>query len=418
MPDSTAPTDAQDTAAEPSGYRALLSTPAVRRWLLVSLLAKLPVAMAPLALVFLVRESPGGYTLGAFLGGAYVVGEVVGAPVLGARLRGGRQRVQLAIGLAVGAAAFAGLAFCASAPAALPTVLAFVAGAAPAANSGSLRAALVEIVPKEDVTRALSVETTLTQGIWAVAPALVAFLALGGAAGAPLGLAAACAVLAAVGVRLLPIGRVPRDEAQVSEGPKPSLVRALAVGWPIYLTSAAAMALLATAELVLPALLQYRGLPVGWSGPLLTVFSASSVAGGLLYGARAWPGDSRRQSLVLLVVMAVFVGMIVVLPGLGGIAVGLVLAGAFKSGVMVTRNLSLRSWVPPDMLATGYSVMYAVQGVGYSMTASIAALVLANTSPPAAIVSGTVLTLLLTFVSALVERRKKEGKKKEKRTTL
>ncbi|MEU6466781.1 MFS transporter [Streptomyces sp. NPDC046976] len=407
MTDSTAAADAREAPAPPVGYRALLATAEVRRWLVVSLLAKLPVAMAPLALVFLVRDSPGGYTLGALLGGAYVVGEVVGAPVLGARLRGIRQRAQLATGLAVGAAAFASLAFCASEPAAVSAVLAFLAGAAPAASSGSLRAALVEIVPKENVTRALSVETTLTQGIWAVAPALVAFLALGTAPGAPLGLAAACAAFAVVGLRLLPIGRAPQDEAApMVGGQRPSLVRALAAGWPVYLTSAAAMALLATAELVMPALLQYRDLPVGWSGPLLTVFSASSVAGGLVYGMRDWPGDPRRQSLVLLVVMAVFVALIVVLPGLGGIAVGLLLAGAFKSGVMVTRNLSLRAWVPSDMLAAAYSVMYAVQGVGYSLTASIAALVLAHTSPPTAVVSGAVLTLLLTGVSALAENRR------------
>ncbi|MFI9360318.1 hypothetical protein ACIG5E_04560 [Kitasatospora sp. NPDC053057] len=70
------------------GYRELLGRPGIRPWLLVTLAAKLPVAMAPLALVFLVRETSGGYTLGAVLGGAYVVGEVVGAPLLGARLHG------------------------------------------------------------------------------------------------------------------------------------------------------------------------------------------------------------------------------------------------------------------------------------------------------------------------------------------
>ncbi|GAA2813969.1 hypothetical protein GCM10010441_43380 [Kitasatospora paracochleata] len=396
----------EDRAGPPAmGYRELLARRGVRPWLLVTLAAKLPVAMAPLALVFLVRDTSGGYTLGAVLGGAYVVGEVVGAPLLGARLHGTRLRRELSLGLLGGALAFAGLALCHSAPPALAVALAFLAGAAPAAHAGGLRALLVAAVPEHGVPRALSVETTLTQGIWAVAPAAVAFLALSAAPGAPLGLAACCAALAAFGVRLLPDVGADQEQAGQGSGQQVSRRRALAAGWPVYLTSAAAMALLATAELVLPALLESRGLQVSWSGPLLTAFSVASVVGGLLYGARRWPGGPRAQSLVLLVAMAVFVAVIAVLPGLVGIAVGLILAGAFKSGVMVTRNLSLRERVPAGMLAAGYSVMYAVQGVGYSLTASLAALILANAEPGAAVLCGAALTLLLTLVSASAERR-------------
>lgn len=62
-----------------SGYRDLM-TRAFLLWAVVSLASKAPVAMAPLALVFLSRESPGGYTLGATLASVYVLGEVVGAP--------------------------------------------------------------------------------------------------------------------------------------------------------------------------------------------------------------------------------------------------------------------------------------------------------------------------------------------------
>jgi MFS family permease len=390
----------------PLGYRALLARPGVRPWLLVTLAAKLPVAMAPLALVFLVRQTPGGYTLGAVLGGAYVVGEVVGAPLLGARLTGRRLRRELALGLLTGAVAFTALGFCHTAPRPLALALAFLAGAAPAAHAGGLRALLVDAVLEETVPRALSVETTLTQGIWAAAPAIVAFLALGTAPGAPLFLAGCCAALAAAGVRTLPqtASRAPAAPADTGRH-KPSRSRALIAGWPVYLTSAAAMALLATAELVLPALLESRALPVEWAGPLLTAFSLASVLGGLLYGARSWPGGARAQSLVLLVLMAAFVALTTVLPGLAGIAAALLLAGIFKSGVMVTRNLSLREHVPADMLAAGYSLMYAVQGVGYSLTASVAAVVLAHADAAVAVLSGAALTLLLTVVSALAERR-------------
>src|SRR5262249_23145392 len=150
---------------------------------------------------------------------------------------------------------------------------------------------------------------------------------------------------------------------------RPVPVRTLAGGWPIYLTSAAALSLIATAELVLPALLEQRHLHVGWAGPLLTAFAAVSAIGSFCYGLRTWPGSVRAQSLVFLLVTAASVCLVALLPGLPGIAVGLLAAGLFQSCVLVTRNLSLRDRLPESAHAAGYSVMYAVQGVGYSLTA-------------------------------------------------
>ncbi|MCZ9340483.1 MFS transporter, partial [Streptomyces sp. TRM76130] len=66
-------------------YRDVLTRP-VLTWSCTAVGARLPVAMAPLALVFLVRDRPGGYSLGAVLASAYVMGEIVGAPLLGLRL--------------------------------------------------------------------------------------------------------------------------------------------------------------------------------------------------------------------------------------------------------------------------------------------------------------------------------------------
>ncbi|MDF3147230.1 MFS transporter, partial [Streptomyces sp. T21Q-yed] len=76
-------------------------------WACTAVAARMPVAMAPLALVFLVRERPGGYTLGATLAAAYVLGEIIAAPVLGMRLDPARGRRHLALGLAGGAVGFA-----------------------------------------------------------------------------------------------------------------------------------------------------------------------------------------------------------------------------------------------------------------------------------------------------------------------
>lgn len=385
-----------------TGYRDLI-TRDLTVWALVALTSKAPVAMAPLALVFMSREGPGGYTLGATLASAYVLGEVVGAPLLGTRLARHRMRPQLATGLLAGAAAFAAIPLTRGAPAALPVALAFLAGAAPAACPGGVRALLTRFVDEDAVARALSAEATLTQIVWAAAPALVVVLALQAAAGAPLLLAAALAAVSAALLALLPEPPAPAVP-DAEHGPRPAMTRTLLAGWPVYLTSAAAMAMLATAELVLPALLEYRSLPVGWSGALLAGFALASAAGAFCYGLRTWPGSVSAQSLVLLAVTAGCVALITVLPGLPGIAVALAAAGVFQSGVMVSRSLSLRERLPEHAHAAGYSMMYAVQGAGYSLTASLSAVALELANPTTAILGGVVIALGITGISALAER--------------
>ncbi|CAL9639635.1 hypothetical protein SUDANB120_06303 (plasmid) [Streptomyces sp. enrichment culture] len=388
-------------AAERSGYRALI-TRDLLLWSLAALAGKAPVAMAPLALVFLSRGTAGGYALGATLASAYVLGEVVCAPLLGARLARRPMRRELSAGLLVGAAAFAALPLAGDAPAPVLLALAFVAGGAPAACPGGVRSLLTRLVPEESVPRALSAEAVLTQITWAAAPAVVVLLALQVFPGAPLVLAA---VLAAAACPLLLLLPEPAAAAPGKGHTGRPMTRTLLAGWPVYLTSAAAMAMLATAELVLPALLEDRGIALGWSGILLAGFALASALGAFCYGLRTWPGGVRVQSLVLLAATAGCVALVTVLPGLPGIAVALAAAGVLQSGVMVSRSLSLRDRLPEHAHAAGYSMMYAVQGAGYSLTASLSALVLRVADASTAILGGVVVAVVITAVSALAERR-------------
>jgi hypothetical protein len=360
----------------------------------------MPVAMAPLAFVFLVRVRPGGYALGASLAAAYVVGEVIGAPVLGMWLRPARARVYLMGGLAVGAAAFAGLGAFPAAPPVLQAALALLAGAAPAAAPGCLRTMLTEHVDKELVAKALSAESMQTLVIWAVAPAAASTLAIGVAPGAPMLLAAALMAAAVVGLRWLPRGW----QADTSDRGVVSMVRTLARAWPVYVSGAAAMSLLALAELVLPALLEQRGIAVGWAGPLLAGYSSASAFGAFLYGLRTWPGGLHAQSVVLLLGVSTCVAAAGVLPALEWIAVALLTAGLLESGLQVARSLRLREALPQSALAAGYSVMYAAVGVGYVGSASLSGAVLSVASPVTAILCGVALTLVLAVASAVGER--------------
>ncbi|MFD7934412.1 MFS transporter [Streptomyces sp. NPDC059755] len=377
-----------------------VATRQVLIWCCTAVGARMPVAMAPLALVFLVRERPGGYTLGAILAAAYVVGEIVGAPVLGMRLRPGRARVQLAFGLAAGAVGFAGLgAF----PATHPAVLggfAVVAGAAPAAATGGLRTLLTALVPERAAAQALSVESMLTAGVWAVSPAAVAGLALGAAPRVPLLLAAALMAWSVAGLWLLPAawGEDGTGDARGEDRAGASPLRVLTGAWPVYVTGAASLTLLGLAELVLPALLEQRGVGVGWSGPLLTGMAVGGGLGAFAYGLRAWPGRLRTRSVVLMAGTSVCVTLAALTPDPVGIAAALAVGGVLQSAAMLTRNLSLREALPPHALAAGYSVMYAAAGAGYAATGSLAGALLKAVPPSTAILAGVGVTLLLTAV--------------------
>ncbi|MFI1654070.1 MFS transporter [Streptomyces sp. NPDC020472] len=381
-------------------YRELATRP-VLAWSAVMVTGRLPVAMAPLALVFLVRERPGGYTLGAVLAAAYVLGEILAAPVLGMRLDAERARPQLAAGLAVGAAGFTGLGL---APGAHPVVLAalaLLAGTGPAAVPGALRALLTSLVPERAVTQAMSTESMLTFALWAAAPALTTGLALGVHPAVPLLLQGLLMGLSVAGLWLLPAGW----SAEAHEKGA-STRRALLRAWPVYVLGAAGLTLLALAELILPALLEQRGIGIGWAGPLLAGFSIGSAVGAFVYGLRgSWPGPLAVQSLVLVLAVAAGVALAAVLPWTAAIAIALVAAGLLQAPASLTRNLALRQVLPPSALAAGYSVMYAAVGAGYAVSGTLAGGLLKAVAPSTAILWGVGLTVLLTAIGAAGERR-------------
>lgn len=379
-----------------------VATKQVLIWALTAVAARMPVAMTPLALVFLVRERPGGYTLGATLAAAYVLGEIIGAPVLGMRLDPARGRRHLVVGLAGGALGFTGLGIFADSHPVVLGAFAFLAGAAPSAAAGGQRALLTSLVPERAVAQALSAESMLMSGVWAVSPVAVAGLALAVAPRVPLLLAAACMASSIAGHWLLPAGWAGDQDGDTGR----AKTRVLLHAWPVYVTGAASITLLGLTELTLPALLEQRGIGVGWSGPMLAGMAVGAGLGAFLYGLRSWPGRLRSRSAVLISGMAVFVALVALIPGAAGITVALVLAGVLQSGALITRNLSLREALPKSALAAGYSVLYAAAGAGYAATGSLAGGLLQVVAPSTAVLAGVSLTLLLTVLGWWGEARR------------
>lgn len=257
---------------------------------------------------------------------------------------------------------------------------------------------VTRMVSESDVRSALSLESVLNMAVWALSPALVAVVALQVSPTVPFIVAATAALLAAAMLYLIPGVRSATTAS--SEAHSPGLARTLGHTWSIYLTSAAAMYLLATAELTLPALLDQRGYPIVYAGPILTAFAAASIVGGVIYGLRKWPGDVRRQSLVLLLLVTALVFAVAGIPNLAVMISGLLLAGLFQAAVLIARNLSLRYALPSHLHPAGYSLLYAGSGIGYGISAAVTGVVITMTTPAAAMGIGAGITLFLTLITA------------------
>lgn len=378
-------------------YRGLF-TKHVSIWAAVVTASRLPVAMAPLAFLFYGRGTEAGYSGGAAMAAAYAIAEAIGAPLLSTRLRTRPYRREIATGLGLSAVAFALLAFLPSPHTGLAVALAAVAGATAAAAPGALRTMAEDLAPKQHLHTAFSLESTLNMAVWAASPALVSVLSLGVAPQTPF-LIATVATLAATAALWL----LPGKTSVTPEGQRAPLKQAL-TAWPVYLTSIAAMYLLASIELTLPALLEHRDLPVAYSGPILTGFALASIVGGLVYGSRTWPGRMERQSTVLLLVMIAGVAVTTLASTWPLIAGLLALTGLLQAVVLITRNLSLREQLPADLHPVGYSILYSGSGIGYGLSAAATGLLITTTTPDTAVLIAAGITLVLTAATWL--RRK------------
>lgn len=117
--------------------------PAWRRWTATSASCRLPIAMAPLALVLVGHNATGSFATGAIMASSYTFAEALSAPAAGRLLgRAGDLRRGFAGSLAAAALILTGLGAVSLAgfPAVALIALSAVAGAAPSGGQGGLRA--------------------------------------------------------------------------------------------------------------------------------------------------------------------------------------------------------------------------------------------------------------------------------------
>lgn len=380
-------------------FGAVLGAPGSGAWAAGSVPYRAARAMAPLALVLLGHERAGDFGTGALLVGALTVTEVLLAPAV-------VRRVPPAAGLLTYAVCLAAVPTLplGSAPGMVSgAVLAAVAGAAAAGMAGRSRATLLTLVPAGSTTPALSLDSALSAGLYAVGPVLVAVAAPVSAA-LPLGLIVACAALSAVAVsrrsRMWRPGvSAARDRTEPAAAP--GVVPATRVArlvWPTLLAGAGFMGLTSALEVVLPARLAEVD-RIADAGYLLGAFAGIGMLAGLAYGAvaRRLPGTDLQRSVACTLAMCVLL-VPVAWSGGSALVVALLLAGALGPPGLIARAAHLQGRVPATELATAYAMLSSCYGLGTGVAVIVVGPVVDLAGPGATWLAALGVTALLTTV--------------------
>ncbi|MFE7529886.1 MFS transporter [Kitasatospora sp. NPDC057542] len=163
------------------GVRAVLAVPHVPHLLLASLVGRLPVASAPLAILLCAVAAGSGYLWASVVAGLYGLAATIGQPMLGRLVDRHGQRLPLIAAATTSATAMIALAVLDPRQRLLTAGASVAAGFATPPLEGALRALWSQTVPQRLQTAAFSLDVAAQSLLFALGPLLVsATVALSG----------------------------------------------------------------------------------------------------------------------------------------------------------------------------------------------------------------------------------------------
>lgn len=353
-----------------AGYRDLLRTPGVARIIAAQLTARFPNGMTSLAVLLHIEQVTGSYGAAGLVLAATSVGQAVAGPVT-SRWMGlwGMRRV-LSITLAICAAAIATLALV-EMPLPAYMALGLVAGLSTPPVQSAVRTIYPKMVNSRQLTPLFSLDASLQEIIWIIAPVLVTFVAT--QIGTVEALILIVVILVGGGLWFIlspEVGRVriPRSRRSIGKVlTKPPVLLATVIGF-LLIGGCAAV------EAGVVATFGHSGLEAGL---VLAVFSIGSLAGGLGFGhipIGPW-AMARRMGIFTLGLLLALISLDVWWLGgtlfLAGIGIAPALAVLFamtSASVKFSETAEAYGWIGTGQLigaAAGSAVAgFLIDGVG------------------------------------------------------
>lgn len=265
-----------------SAYRSVLRRGDVLSVLVPYVLARLPLTMAPLALLVLTQQESGSYHRAGLVCGAYAIAVAIAAPVLGRLVdRHGQSWVLLGAGV-VHAASMVGAGFSAQGGHFFLLVLAAtIAGASLPPVTACMRVLWTRLLPDETSRQAgFAIDGVIVEVAELSGPLLVSLLLAVGRPATAVGVAGVLMGLAAIAFR----------SSDASRSVPPAVVRrspwgALAVPGVrrLLLVVAASTATIGAVEVAVTAFARHHG-GMSTAGLYIGVISGGGISAGLLFG--------------------------------------------------------------------------------------------------------------------------------------
>jgi MFS family permease len=278
-------------AAPSSRYRALLRIPHVRRLLATAFVGRLPVGMMSLSLVLLVSRATGSYASAGVVTGAQAIGAGVFAPIAGRLMdRLGQTRVLVTCAIVFPCSVAALIAVAEVAPHTAPlAACALVFGLSYPPLFAALRTLLSQLAGASGMAEtAFALEATMQELFFILGPLSVGLIV---AVASPQAALAALGVLATAGTLGFAASEPSRHRRGGARpaGPARGLLASGAMRALLAVSATYGIAF-GTLEVAIPAFCSQHA-SAGVAGVVLASNAAGSIAGGLLYGSRAWTAD-------------------------------------------------------------------------------------------------------------------------------
>jgi len=339
-----------------SRYADLFRVPGLRATLMASVVGRLPIGIATLAILLFLQSRSGSFAIAGAAAACYVLGLAAVAPLLGRMMDRLGPRPVLSAGALVYPAALATLIALALGSAGLEWVAAAaaLAGAAFPPVTICMRALYPRLVSDPALLQtAYSVDSALVETMFIFGPVLVAgFVALG----APVGAVMFAAVCAAAGAVMFLRSPGARGWVLHTGAERRSLLGPLANARLLAVFTANALYAIAFGlyEMAVIAQAAHRGYPAA-AGVVLALASFGSAIGVLVYGSRDWRPPVPRQFLIAVGLMAAGLLLLAPLDNLLLFAAANVIAGAPMAPVIAVQSLLVLQLTPREMLAESFT---------------------------------------------------------------